>query len=118
MKCPKCGFEIESGLRFCPGCGTPVAVIATSSSNIGSASYRGKTRTRKLSNLALVSIICVFWPIMSPVAFICGLLAIKKCKQDPGLWGYGLAMTACIVSGIEILILLGLFIGAVATGQM
>ena len=118
MKCPKCGFEIESGLRFCPGCGTPVAAIATSLSNNGLASYGGKTRRWKLSNLALVSIICVFWPIMSPVAFICGFLAIRKCKQDPGLWGYGLALTGCIVSGIEMLILLGLFIGAVVTGQV
>lgn len=117
MKCLKCGFEIESGLRFCPGCGNPVAACGPLQ-NSSTASHKGRARRLKLSNLALVSVIGVFWPIMSPVAFICGFLAIKKCKQEPELWGYGLALTGCIVSGIEMLILLGLFIGAVVTGQV
>lgn len=116
MKCLKCGTEVVNGQKFCSGCGAQVAT-GTYSNQDGTGAYKG-TRKLKLSNLAIVSVVGVFWPLLSPIAFICGILAMKKCKRDPELWGYGLAVAGCIVSGIEMIVLLGLFVGAWGTGEL
>ena len=107
MKCGKCGKETEDNLRFCPACGAPVQ--GTGNTVIGK---------KKLSNLALASVAMTFWPIISPAAFICGVLAMKACKRDPNLWGYGLALAGCIVSGIEMLVYLARLVGGLATGAI
>lgn len=116
MRCIKCGTEVENGQRFCPGCGVPVA-SETHAHPDSSELYKG-ARKKNVSNLAIVSVVGVFWPILSPLAFICGILAMKRCKSNPELWGYGLAVAGCIVSGIEMIVLLGLFVGALVTGKL
>lgn len=109
MKCMNCGFDIVANQRFCPECG------AAAPSNGGPLSQTGP---RKLSNLALFSVIGALFPIVSPIALICGLVAIQKCKRNPQLYGRGLALTGCILTGIEILVFVCFIIGGAITGQL
>jgi serine/threonine-protein kinase len=53
LKCKKCGFKLESNVKFCPDCGTPVSGTKQSSrmQNVYKTQVRGKPQTYGVLNL-------------------------------------------------------------------
>jgi len=98
MKCVKCGEEWTAG-RSCPRCG------AENGAGTPDAQFQ-----KKFSQLAMGSLIFVFFPILSPLACILACVAMKKCDENPNLMGRGVAVAACIISVMEMLLLLGILI--------
>jgi hypothetical protein len=63
----------------------------------------------------IFSLTTVFAPILSPIAIIYGVKAMKRIKAEPGLKGYGHALAGIILGSITGLIAL-VIIGALVYG--
>jgi len=105
LQCPDCGNEISDSAAACPQCGRPA--------KIPTGTAVGQAKTNRLAITALVLAILGYLTIFFGIgflfciaAFIIGLIALPKIKDDPLQKGYGMALAAVIMGSLSFFILL------------
>ncbi len=110
MFCPKCGETNKSNAANCIKCGYVLPVgVGGADSLTGILPTHTSGWAVAAGYLGLFSVL----GFAAPFALVCGIIALRKLKQNPGLRGHVRAWIGIILGALGCVVLVGIIVALV-----
>lgn len=89
--CPRCGFEIDDGTKFCTECGAPLTY-----NNVGTSYIMPEIVQKKHSGLGITAFVFSLTLVLSVIGVILAIIDLSKNRNNK----HGLSIAALIIGGV------------------